>query len=404
MRTYVLREGAAQRVATDAEIEQMREVINEAMEAGACGFSTTRSQQHNGADGIPMPSRLANQAELMELSGTLKRSGKGVLMMTKAFETPVSDIEKLSIAAERPYLIAALLHSRGHPLRTFDDLSAIGDARARGIPLYGAVSPCPLNMDFSLRSPYLLEGFACWNPLMGLPENDYKAALADKNFRIEFINELNDGKIRVFGGEWDKVYVAQVENKKNSAYEGKSVANLADEHEKAPFDFMLDLALEENLMTMFTATVMNDDEDAVGKMMCDDNAIISLSDAGAHLTFLCDAGYGLHFLGHWSRDKNLMSIERAAHKLTLESAQLFGIKDRGVIKKGAWADLLLFDPKEVGRGCSERVYDLPAGASRLTTPALGVHGVWINGVKAVDENGAIKHAPLTGQVLRDFAS
>jgi N-acyl-D-amino-acid deacylase len=99
-----------------------------------------------------------------------------------------------------------------------------------------------------------------------------------------------------------------------------------------------------------------------------------------------------------------MSIERAVHKLTYESATLFGIKDRGRLAQGAWADLLLFDPNTVGRGATTRVYDLPAGASRLTTPANGVHGVWVNGVRMADASGLIGDAPLRGQVLRDFTS
>jgi len=138
--------------------------------------------------------------------------------------------------------------------------------------------------------------------------------------------------------------------------------------------------------------------------MCDEHAILSLSDAGAHLTFLCDAGFGLHVLGYWVRDKKLMSIERAVYKLTYESAILFGIQDRGKIVEGAWADLLLFDASTVGRGATTRVYDLPAGASRLTTPASGVHGVWVNGVRMADTSGLIADAPLRGQVLRDFTS
>jgi N-acyl-D-aspartate/D-glutamate deacylase len=167
---------------------------------------------------------------------------------------------------------------------------------------------------------------------------------------------------------------------------------------------MFDLALSEDFDTLFTATVLNSDEEAVGRLMSDDNAIISLSDAGAHLTFLCDAGFGLHVLGHWVRERNQMSLETAVRKLTAEPADLFGIRDRGRIEKGAWADLLLFDPNTVGRGPSRRVYDLPAGASRLTTPSTGVQGVWVNGQLVADGNGMCANAPKAGRVLREFAA
>lgn len=402
VRTYVLQNEASKRAATPEEVGRMRAIVVEAMEAGACGFATTRFPGHNGENGIPMPSRLADEAEMLSLSGALKDKGRGILMMTKSFDMPISDIEKLSAAAQRPYLIAALLHSHLDPNKTFSDLSDIRAAQSRGTRLYGAVSPCPLNMDFSFLSPYPLEGFTCWKPMMSLNGDAYKEALADPDFRKSFMNELNDGEVKVFSGEWDKVYVAQVADADNSAFEGKSISVLAEEAKKLPFDFMLDLALGENLETMFTATIMNSDEDAVGQLMCDDNAILSLSDAGAHLTFLCDAGFGLHVLGHWVRDKGIMPLEKAVHKLTLESAKLFGIKDRGFIDKGAWADLLLFDPKTINRGPSHRLHDLPSGASRLTTPSVGVHGVWVNGQKVADGEGLIPQAPLCGQVIREY--
>jgi N-acyl-D-aspartate/D-glutamate deacylase len=119
---------------------------------------------------------------------------------------------------------------------------------------------------------------------------------------------------------------------------------------------------------------------------------------------LCDAGFGLHLLGYWVRERKLMPLEKAVKKLTSEPARLVGIRNRGTITAGNWADLLLFDPATVGRGKSERVYDLPAGASRINTPATGVHGVWVNGQLVADARGVRPHAPRAGQVLRDFAS
>ena len=180
------------------------------------------------------------------------------------------------------------------------------------------------------------------------------------------------------------------------------MAGLAAASGSDPLDFMLDLALSENLDTLFTATLLNSDENAVGKLLRDDNAIISLSDAGAHLTFLCDAGFGLHVLGHWVREQRQLSLAEAVRKLTSEPAQLFGIRDRGRIERNACADLLLFDPDTVGRGATTRVHDLPAGASRLTTPAMGVHGVWVNGALVADCDGIRADAPRAGRVLRDF--
>ena len=404
VRTFVLRGDAAKRAASQEEIAQMRRIVIEAMEAGACGFSTTRSYQHNGEAGIPMPSRLADEQEFLALSGALREGGKGLLMMTKASDTPVPWIESLAAAADRPYLVAALLHSNLIPEATFEDLEHIDRARSRGQRMYGAVSACPLNFEFTMHEPYVFEGLAAWQPLMKMDEPDVKKTLADPAFRRRMKDELAKRSRRMFTGEWDKAFVAQVAEPAHSACEGQSIAALAKKQGAHPLDFMLDFALSENLDTLFTATLLNSNEDAVGRMLNDPNAIVSLSDAGAHLTFLCDAGFGLHLLGHWVRERKLMPLEKAVKKLTTEPAQLLGIRDRAAIAKGKWADLLLFDPRTVGRAPSQRVYDLPAGGSRIHTPGIGVHGVWVNGKLIADANGIIKDAPLAGSVLRDYAS
>ena len=404
VRTFVMRGDAPKRVASVDEVKQMRAIVAEAMEAGACGFSTTRSGQHNGEAGIPMPSRLADEHEMKILSAVLRDYGKGLLMMTKGADTPVPWIEELCAAADRPYLIAALLHSNLTPEATFDDLAHIGAAQKRGRRMYGAVSACPLNFEFTLHEPYVFEGLRAWQPLMRMDQKEFSAAITDPKLRASLKAELTERSRRMFTGEWEKAFVALVADPAHAAYEGKSIGALARSEGKHPVDFILDLALAEDLDTMFTATVLNSDEEAVGRLMQDENAIVSLSDAGAHLTFLCDAGFGLHVLGHWVRDRKLMPVEQAVRKLTSEPAKLFGIRQRGTIAPGMHADLLLFDPKTVGRGPSKRVFDLPAGASRLTTPAIGVHGVWVNGKKVADGGGIRADAPKAGKVLRDFAA
>jgi len=139
-------------------------------------------------------------------------------------------------------------------------------------------------------------------------------------------------------------------------------------------------------------------------MLRDPNASISLSDAGAHLTFFCDAGYGLHLLGHWVRALGALPLEEAVWQLTGRAAEIFGITGRGKLAPGLAADLLLFDPATVGRGPARRVHDLPGGAPRLTTPALGVHGVWVAGVQVVDRDGPRADCGQPGRVLRAFAA
>ena len=404
VRTYVLGEDAARRAATAPEIAQMRAIVVEAVQAGACGFSTTTSLQHNGENGIPMPSRLADDAEMQALCGSLREVGRGVLMMTKAGSTPVAWVEDLAARAGRPFVVAALLHNNAAPEASFEDLEHIGQARSRGHRLYGAVSCCPLVFEFTMHEPYVFEGLAAWKPAMTVHGEDALRLFRDSGFRAAVKRELAQPARRMFNGEWEKLFVTQTRLPEHRAYEGRPLSALAADSGKHPMDVLLDLSVEEQLDTLFTGTLLNSDEEAVGRMIRDPNSLLSLSDAGAHLTFLCDAGFGLHFLGHWVRGRGLMPMQEAVRRLTSQPADAIGIPGRGRIAPGAYADLLLFDPASVGRGPARRVFDLPAGASRLNTPSRGVHGVWVNGEKIADAAGIAEGARPAGKVLREFAA
>ena len=389
LRTYVMGDAATERAATASEIDAMKHLVVEGMRAGAVGFATSTSPAHNGEGGKPMPSRLADEKEMRELVGCLRG---GVFMLTKGGHTPIPFLEELAADTGRPVVIAALLHNSTNPDAVFEDLSKIQEANARGRQLLGAVSCCPLSMDFTLHSPYVIEGLQAWRPALPLKGQAFKSKIRETSFRDAIRAELaKPAHFRLFNSEWEKVEVIE---SRNPSLDHKSVAQLAREAGKDPLDFMLDLALEEDLDTVFNALLLNSDEEAVGRMLRHPHSLVSLSDAGAHLTFFNDAGYGLHLLGHWVRDRKVLDLAMAVKKLTSEPARIFGIKDRGALKPGYHADLLLFDPAKVGRGPKHRVNDLPGGHARLSTEALGVHGVWVNGRPPES---------LPGTLLRDFA-
>ncbi len=405
LRTWVMGEDAPKRAATAAEVAEMKRLLQEAMQAGAIGFATSTSPAHNGEGGMPMPSRLADDDELRTLVGSLKEAGKGVFMLTKGGHTRIDFLEELSALSGRPVVIAALLHNKTNPQAVFKDLDAIADANTRGRKLLGAVSCCPLTMDFTLHSPYPVEGLASWKQVLGLKGEAFKTAIAKKDFRDAMRAEIAAPAVfRLFNGEWDQVQVVQVADAKHAQYEQRSIAELARETGADPLDFMFDLAIAENLDTVFTATMLNSDEDAVGRMLNHPNSLVSLSDAGAHLTFFNDAAFGLHLMGHWSRDLGKMPLEEAVRRLTGQTAEVFGLTNRGMLKVGHAADLLLFDPATVGRGPKRRVNDLPGGAGRLHTDAVGVHGVWVNGVKVADGGGMLPGGPRPGVLMREFAA
>jgi N-acyl-D-aspartate/D-glutamate deacylase len=266
------------------------------------------------------------------------------------------------------------------------------------------VSCTPLVFEFTMHEPYVFEGLASWKPAMTARGEQAMHLFRDASFRAAVKHELAQPARRMFNGEWDRLFVAQTQLPAHREYDGKPLSALAAESGEHPMDLLLDLAVEEKLDTLFRGTLLNSDEEAVGRMLRDPNSLLSLSDAGAHLTFLCDAGFGLHFLGHWVRDRGLMPFEAAVRKLTSQAADAIGIPGRGRIAPGAGADLLLIDPARVGRGPAQRVRDLPAGGSRLHTPALGLHGVWVNGQRVADAQGLVDGARPAGKVLREFSA
>jgi N-acyl-D-aspartate/D-glutamate deacylase len=394
VRTYVMGEDAPRRTATPAEVASMRALVLEGMRAGAVGFASSTSPAHNGDGGLPMPSRLADEAELRALVGALKDAGRGLFMLTKGGQTKIEFLEELAAHSTRPVVIAALLHNSTNPGAVFEDLEAIAQANARGHRLVGAISCCPLSMDFTLRSPYTFEGLESWKPALPLKGEAYKAKLAEKAFRDAVRAELSrPAHFRLFNGQWDQVKVVESARKE---VEQRSIGALARDTGRDPLDLMLDLALEEGLDTVFNAMLLNSDEQAVAEMLRHPASLVSLSDAGAHLTFFNDAGFGLYLLGHWVRERGALTLPGAVRRLTSVPAQLFGIRGRGVLKPGYAADLMLFDPRTVARGAKQRVFDLPGGHPRLTTPAVGVHGVWVNGVRDLTLR--------PGRILREFSA
>jgi N-acyl-D-aspartate/D-glutamate deacylase len=262
-------------------------------------------------------------------------------------------------------------------------------------------------MDFRLDGAYLFEAMKAWKPaiaLYGKPA-ELKRLYADPAFRSAVREELTrPGSLNRFTNQWHTVEIIEAAKPEHRPLEGKNVKDLAARDGKDPLDWLLAFAAQEDFATLFTAQIVNVDEDAVKKLLLDPNASVALSDAGAHLTLFCDAGFGLHMLSRWVRERRDLSLEAAVHELSGKPARIFGLKGRGTIVPGQAADLLLFDSDKVGRGPKRRARDLPAGATRIVTPAVGVHGVWVNGRRIADARGLVDSESRPGQVLRDFVA
>jgi N-acyl-D-aspartate/D-glutamate deacylase len=407
VRTYVLGEDASKRAATRAEVAQMKSIVREAMDAGAVGFATSTLEQHNGENGIPMPSRLADEHELLELTGALGEAGKGVFMLTKGMTTTIPWLEQVAARNGRPVMIAALFVDPNDPERVFSEFEQIGAARSRGRELWGHVGCFPLGMEFTLRHPYPLEAFLSWRPAIEAEGSEqFQHVLSDPAFRAAIKAEARTKTVpnRFSYHSLEHMTIKSVEQARHGELVGRNVAELARAAGQDPFDWFFDFGLDGELDAMVDCKLFNTDESAVSRLIRHPDAQVTLSDAGAHLSFLCDAGFGLHLFGHWVRERGDLTLEQAVQTVTSRPADLYRLRDRGRLVPGACADLILFDPATVARGEKRRVFDLPGGASRIDTPAVGLHGVWVNGQRVVDERGPIRDAGRPGQLMREFAA
>ena len=272
------------------------------------------------------------------------------------------------------------MHSRGAPGRAITYYEKCAAANARGRELYIHTSCQPLSFDFTLREPYLLYSHDAFAPVKAAQPEDRAAIYQQEIFRNRLRQNFSNPKQGIlFSGDW-----SQVEQ------DGVPIPALAAKQGKDPLDYVFDLALD----TQLVAKLYQNDDAGVAPLLKHPSGVIALSDAGAHLIYFCDAGFGLHFLEHWVRETGTFTFEEAAFRLAADPARKYRIPNRGEIRAGFAADLLLFDPKEVGISSLQKVKDLPAGGSRMIRKPKGVHGVWVNGSRGSG----------SGQVLRKYVS
>ncbi len=390
LRLYVLGDEATERAATDAEIREMRELVSQAVEAGALGFATSKSPTHAGADGKPVPSRLAELEEVRRLAEPLGQLDRGVLQVTPGPGLFLDEFAALSTELSRPVTWTALLTGfgeRGTATRLADRTAELGGE------VWPQIACRELTMQITLEDPFPLAAIDPMNEVLARPRAERAEVYADPDWR----SRARESVGRAWRKRWAKTRVA--ETTRHSALVGRTIADIAEERGAAPFDVMVDLALDEELRTRFTVVLLNDDEVEVAELLADRRCVLGLSDAGAHASQLCDACFSTYLLGYWVREQKVLSLEAAVWRLTGHPAQVFRIPGRGRIEAGCAADLVAFDPDTVGHEPLERVHDLPAGADRLIARSRGIAATWVNGVAATRDGMPVDGA-TGGELIR----
>jgi len=361
VRLYVMGdEGYSRAQATDDELARMAEVVREAVVAGAAGFASSSSATHSGDQGRPVPSRLGDVREVEALLAPLGELGRGVAELLPGELIKHQDAYDLAKKVGCPITWTALLTLKGHPWHEgMAELNA--KERADGADVWPQVSVRPLVFSMNMSEPFTFNMNPVFAALMDKSREEKLATFGDAEWRRRAQEELDHGKF--FRPRWDRLTVSETE--KYPELIGKSVADLAAERGAAPLDLMLELSCAENLETRFSSVLANDDEDGIAFLLQQEGMLLGLSDAGAHVSQLCDACAPTDLLGRWVREKQVLPLEAAVRKLTGEPADVYSMKDRGYVRPGAVADLAVFDPETVAPGPLRRVRDFPADGERL---------------------------------------
>ena len=395
--------GAAawERTATPDEIAHMQRLLRESLDAGAWGWSTTVSPTHAGPKGQPVPTRLANNDERLAFARTLAEYNRGVIEILPpgAGQPDATDRQHL--------LEVSRLSGRPVFFLGFDTEAQefVEAATREGAQLYNLLRAIPFNPRFTLKKTTFFKNLDAWDVVMDLPFEQKLAALANPEKRAELREAAMQRQRRRPGVpgrfvKWAGFVVRKVKLPEHRALEGRGIAQIAEEQGKHVADVMLDLALAERLDTEFEMRTRSDEDEAkIAEMVQRGYALPSQSDAGAHLnTNYCTAGESSYVLSEWVRERQLMPLEEAIRHLTFQPARILGLRDRGLVREGMVADLVVFDLARIGIREDEVAHDGPNGTPRRVQGADGVEAVIVGG-EVVLEHG--KHTgALPGRVIR----
>ena len=404
IRRTVMGERSVGEFASEGELESMKELLAESISAGGLGFSSSWAKTHNDADGEAVPSRHASQTELIELCSVLRDSDAVALEFIPTIERFDNEVYQLltdmSVAADKPLNWNVIFVNARQADLIEEKLQASDYAARQGGRVIALTAPMPAVSRLCFESGFLLDTLHGWTEPMALPPEEKLALLSDPE-RRKALNE-DAQKPSAFRGvaRWERLTVGEVTKESLKHLEGRTIGEIADETGKSAWDTLCEIVVEDDLKTGLYPPAAGDNDESWALRQAlwnDERCLIGASDAGAHLDFLATFNYSTYLLAA-ARDRSLLSLESAVNKLTDVPARLYGLKERGRVEEGWWADLVVFDAAEVAPAEVEVREDLPGGAWRLYSEAVGVHHVFINGEHAVRDGGFTDARP--GTLLR----
>ena len=408
LRTYVMGERAFDSEANSEDLSAMKREMRAAVRAGAIGFTTSRTRNHQTPDGKPVASRLANWDEVRQIVGAMGEEGAGVFEI--AGEDTGMDPERIKDYMNRLKALAidtgvpvtyGMFSSRRAPDYWRQFFTLADESSQAGGKMFIQVHSRSLNLVMSFETVTPFDRMPVWREIRKLPLAEQEAALRNPETRRAMVKATHENDARnheAVGAEprgvnFKYLYVMDKANPPH-----RSVQEIADAAGKDPVDCFIELALAKNLKQFFLQPLANENQDHVLEMMRHPRSVVTFSDSGAHVSQIMDSSLQSHVLSHWVRDKQEFSLEEAMRMLTFVPASNWGLQNRGLLRTGWAADVIVFDPEKIAPMLPTLDHDLPAGARRLKQKATGLKTTIVNGqvlLKNNEHTGA-----LPGQLLR----
>ena len=406
VRYYVMGEDCQKRAATEDELKAMQAVVRDGMDAGALGLSVSRNRGHYDPQGVHIPALWADEAEIFALGDVLRELGTGTIQSGggRAAEMKDALMSRLSEATGRTVVYNNLGQTVREPDLWKKHMARLEETARAGIRAYPLCSPNRVTQSFTMKNCQVFRGAPTWHPILLAPDAEKLRAYSDPAIRQKLHEEVVEHRVTVPAAGysrswWDYMWVEEPALEKNKGLKGKTIGEIARARGKRVIDAFLDLVVEERLETIFMQAENNVDNEAMAKILTHPNAIVGLSDGGAHVQFHGGYGYSTRLLSEWVREKQVMSLEQAVRRLTFDSASAFGLYDRGLLRPGMAADIVIFDPETVRPLPESIVHDFPAGGWRFKEPAAGIAATIVNGEVLLEDG---KHTgALPGRVLRN---
>jgi N-acyl-D-aspartate/D-glutamate deacylase len=408
LRRAVMGDAAVGEAATDEQIAAMAALAERSFEEGALGLSTSQAHTHNDGEGEPVPSRSASRAELEALAASLAAHDGTTLELILAgsingfSEEEVDLMATLSLLANRPANWNVLGVSSLNPAGAESQLHASNVAAERGAKVVALTLPHTMKIRLSFENGTVIDALPGWREIFGLPIPERMKRLSDPAVRrkLDEASHSKEAGMLAHLAHWQNLVIDETFSPENEGLAGRTVGDIAAERGQEPFDALVDVALADNLRTGLRPPIPESEADweLRAKVWEDPRTIVGGSDAGAHLDMICGAIYSTSMLGEGVRKRKLLSWESAIHELTDVPARLYGLRGRGRIEEGWFADLVVIDPERVGHRAERTRDDLPGGAGRLYAEAEGIEHVLVNGTEVVRAGQFTGETP--GAVLR----